>query len=86
MIKFLGEKLAQKIDKKVMPSTGFIRLAIRDDYGTSKDLSIQNIKHSLENGLKERLKKINIQNIDEIISYLVRILLENQALLSMTNF
>ena len=86
MIKFLGEKLAGKIDKPVMPSTGFIRLAIKDDHGTAQDLSIQQLKHTLDNGLKKRLTTIKIQNLDEIISYLTKELLENQALLTMTKF
>ncbi|MFX1277675.1 MAG: hypothetical protein ACFFAT_21860, partial [Promethearchaeota archaeon] len=60
LIKFLGEKLAKKINKAVMPSTGFIRLALKDDHGTNKDLSIKDIKHTLDNGLRKRLNAINI--------------------------
>lgn len=86
MIKFLGENLAKKINKDVMPSTGFIRLALKDDHGMNKDLSIKDIKHTLESGLRKRLNAINIQEIDEIINFLNKKLLENQALLTMTKF
>jgi len=86
LVKFLGEILANKIDKEVMPSTGFIRLAIKDDYGDVKDLTIQEIKNVLNNGLRKRLSGIKIQNLDEIISFLNKKLLENQALLTMTKF
>jgi len=73
LIKFLGEKLAKKIDSK-------------DDHGTSQDLTIQKIKHTLDNGLRKRLTSIKVQNLDEVIEYLTKKLLENQALLTMTNF
>ena len=69
-----------------MPSTGFIRLAIKDDHGTAQNLSIQQIKHTINNGLRKRLTFIRIQNIDEIVIYLTKELLNNQALLTMTKF
>jgi len=69
-----------------MPSTGFIRLAIKDDYGDVKDLTIQQIKNVLNNGLKKRLIGIKIQNLDEVIGFMNKKLLENQALLTMTSF
>ena len=52
-----------------MPSTGFIRLAIKDDHGNVKDLSIEQIKHTLNHGLKNRLIGIKIQNATNIKIY-----------------
>lgn len=86
MIKVLGKELASKIDKEIMPSTGFIRLAIKDDHGDAKDLSIKQIQYTMNNGLKKRLIGIKIQNLDEVISFMNKKLLENQALLTLTNF
>jgi len=86
LIKILGKELASKINKEVMPSTGFIRLAIKDDHGDAKDLSIKQIQYTMNNGLRKRLIGIKIQNLDEVISFMNKKLLENQALVSMTIF
>ncbi|MFX1274237.1 MAG: hypothetical protein ACFFBP_21730 [Promethearchaeota archaeon] len=86
IIQFLGQKLAAKIDKPLMPSKGIIRLAIKDDHGEFKNMTFDKLKYSLKNGLKKRLESINISNSDEVCNYLLKELISNQSLLTMAKF
>ena len=86
IITFLGEKLSKKINKELMPTKGFLRLAIKDQFGMDvkiKNLTYQDFKKVFQTTLKKRLKAIEVSNLDEIIEYLTNELKNNQSLLTM---
>jgi hypothetical protein len=83
IIDFLGNKVSIYAEKDLLPSKGLVRLAIRDDYGQKSSLSYSEIKHVINNGLKNRLEKIRVSNIDTIVSNLLGEMTEKQSLLMM---
>ncbi|NHI94126.1 MAG: hypothetical protein EAX96_16670 [Candidatus Lokiarchaeota archaeon] len=86
IISFLGERLAEKINKSVMPTTGFIRLSIKDEFGEDikiKQLTYQQFRKVIENSLRKRLENIHVSNLDKIISDMLIELKNNQSLLTM---
>ncbi|MFX1237034.1 MAG: hypothetical protein ACFFAS_13545 [Promethearchaeota archaeon] len=85
IIKLLGKKLATKINTKVMPSIGFIRLALKDDYGEIETLSVEKLIYTIKNGLRKRLEAIHFENVNEIVGYLLKELIDNQSLITASN-
>ena len=86
IISFLGERLSGKIKKAVMPTTGFIRLSIKDEFGSdvnTKKLTYKDFKQVIQNSLKQRLKNIKVANLDTVIQEMLTDLQDNQSLLTM---
>ncbi|MHA2338343.1 MAG: hypothetical protein ACXACX_13635 [Candidatus Hodarchaeales archaeon] len=86
MIKYLSIILSEEV--KLSPSAcgGLIRLAIKDEIGPFKpirQLDLKDYKTSCANALKERLKKLSVDNIDQIIERLVNELIQNQSIITM---
>lgn len=85
LINILGESLAGQTKLGSMPSKGFIRLAIKDDFG-DKNIDIKDLKYMLKNGLKNRLIKLKVPNYDDVLLHLEHTLMENQSVLTLSNF
>jgi len=86
MINFLGKQLATKLNMKVMPSKGIIRLGIKDDHGTTTEINFEKFKYTLSNGLKKRLQNLKVENVNEICNSLIQQLIDNQSILNLGNF
>jgi len=88
MIKYLSIILSEEVNLTTPASSGLIRLAIKDEIGPFKpikQLNLEEYQKCLENALKERLKNLNVANIDQIIEKLVKELIQIQSLLTMEN-
>ncbi|MHA2182176.1 MAG: hypothetical protein ACXAAH_12220 [Promethearchaeota archaeon] len=86
MIKYLSIILSKEINLTPSASGGLIRLAIKDEIGPFKpiqQLELKDYKASCENALKHRLKKLKVNNIDQIIERIVNDLIQNQSLITM---
>lgn len=86
MIKYLGIILSEKIDLSPSASAGLIRLSIKDTVGPFKPikrLKFKDYQLSCEIHLKNRLQKLNINNIDQIIKRILDELVQNQSLITM---
>ncbi len=86
IINFLGELLSKRIGISPPAARGLIKLAIKDQMGPFsplESLSFINLKQVLENSLKDRLIKINVDNIPILIEELVEQLTKNQSLMVM---
>ena len=86
MIKYLSIILSEEVNLSSAASGGLIRLAIKDEIGPFKplkQLDLKDYKTSCENALKERLQKLSVENIDQIIERLVNELIQNQSLITM---
>lgn len=91
IINYLSDILAEKI--KISPSAtrGLIKLSIKDQLDPYFDfdfdqLTYNQLKLSIQNTLKERLLKLQIDNVDELIDLLLIELKENQSLITMNKF
>ena len=83
LITYFGEKLSKKINKSVLASSGVIRLAIRDSQYDSTVLTLNEMREIFKNNLKTYLKKLRIENVDEVSEYMIHELNENQSILTM---
>ena len=86
LISFLGEILSKKINKPVMPSTGLIRLAVKDEFKSNvkvNQLTYEDFQRIFQNSLKKRLEYLGITNLDTIIEELLIELKTNQSLITM---
>ena len=88
MIKYLSLILSEEISLSPSASGGLIRLAIKDEVGPFKpikQLDLKDYRNSCANALKERLQKLSVDNIDQIIERIVNELIQNQSLITMEN-
>ena len=78
----IGEKLAEKTGKDVMPMKGTISLAAKDLFPNKPvySLSFNEFKEVLQNGVIPRLKKILVENAEEIIEEILEELTINKKL------
>jgi len=86
IIKFLGDKLANKINISPPAARGLLKLAIKDELGPFKPISeinFNNFKSVMKNSLRLRLIKLDIPNIDILIEYMLYHLTKNQSLTTM---
>ena len=68
-----------------MPSTGLIRLAIKDEFKSNvkvNQLTYEDFQRIFQNSLKKRLENIGITNLDAIIEEMLFELKNNQSLLT----
>ena len=88
IFKYLGDILADKIDMTPTATRGLIKLAVKDGLDPFKPLnqiSYGNLKMVINKEFKERLIKMNIQNIDSIIEDALNQLIKGQSLITMAN-
>lgn len=86
IIKFLGDKLANKINISPPAARGLLKLAIKDELGPFKPISeinFNDFKSVMKNSLRLRLIKLDIPNIDILIEYMLYNLTKNQSLTTM---
>ncbi|MFW9936737.1 MAG: hypothetical protein ACFFD5_03765 [Candidatus Thorarchaeota archaeon] len=86
IINILGNGLANKISISPPAARGLIKLSIKDEIGPFKPLELINyddLKSTIQNSLKARLKNLQIFNTEMIISDLMDILNKNQSLITM---
>lgn len=85
IIKYLGDRLAERIGISPPAARGLIRLAIADELGPLTPLNqinFNDLKVVIEKSLKLRLKNL-VQNIDLITNYMLNKLIKNQSLITM---
>ena len=86
IIKFLGDKLANKINISPPAARGLLKLAIKDEVGPFKPISeinFNDFKSIMKNSLRLRLIKLDIPNNDILIEYMLYYLTKNQSLITM---
>ena len=84
VITFLGEELAQIIDRKTIAANGIIRLALVDDHGRGFGaLNIAMIKKTFSSGLIQRLEKAGIENPPEVVKKMKAYLIKHQSVIAM---
>jgi len=86
IINILGNGLANKINISPTAARGLIKLSIKDEIGPFKPLELINyddLKSTIQNSLKARLKNLDIFNAEMIISDLMDELNKNQSLITM---
>lgn len=86
IIRLLGEKIAELINISPPAARGLLRLAVIDELGPFKpikQLNFTELKTVIQNSLKKRLIKLEIENYEIITEKLVSILIENQSLITM---
>ena len=71
MTEILGAKLAELTTKSELACKGFIRLAIKDEFSEiNPNLTIELWEKIIRFRLNDRLKRIHISNVDQILSAL----------------
>lgn len=86
IINVLAEKLGKKIGISPAAARGLLKLAIKDELGSFinyKNLKYEQLESIIENSLRKRLEKLNIENIDQIINYLEDKKKKYQSLITM---
>jgi len=64
-----------------------IKLAIKDEIGPFKpiyQINFSELELTLQNSLKNRISKLEITNTNEIIEFILKELVENQSLITMS--
>ena len=85
IIQYLGNILAEEINLSIPASRGMIKLAIQEEFNPidfTRPLNYGNLKHIIQNPLRERLIKLNIENIEEVLENLENQLIKGQSLAS----
>jgi len=85
VINILAEKLSQKINISSPAARGLLKLSIKDEVGPFKPLNqldYDDFKNSIEKALRIRLDKLNIENPQEMIVYLITELRSIQSLIT----
>ena len=88
IINILGLKIAEKIKISPPAARGLIKLAIKDTIGPFIPLiqiSLSNFEAVIKDSLKNRLIKLEVQNVEVLIEELLNVLAENQSLITMAN-
>lgn len=83
IISFFGEKLAKKINKAVLPSSGIIRMAIKDSQKEPSLITVEELRAVFSSSLKDYLHKLRIADVDEVSVHMISELDKNQSLLTM---
>jgi hypothetical protein len=86
IITLLAEKLASKIGMTPTATRGLLKLSIKDEVGPFKpieQLDYDDLMEMINHSLKKRLDAIKADNINLIIEYLAKTLIENQSLITM---
>ena len=77
--------MAQKINISPPAARGLIKLSIKDELGPFKpynQIDFEDLKKTFENSLKKRLLKLDIQECESILDYLLDELTLNQSLIT----
>jgi len=88
IINYLGEYLSKIINISPPAARGLIKLAIKEELGSFKPLdhvNYKDLKLVIENSLKQRLLKLEINEEEVIIEILLDKLSKFQSLISMSN-
>ncbi|MFX0060395.1 MAG: hypothetical protein ACFE85_18900 [Candidatus Hodarchaeota archaeon] len=86
IINYLGDILAENINVSQPIARGLVKLAIKDELGpftSFAHLNYKNLNIIIKNSLKERLIKLEIASIDNLINLLLSELNKNQSLITM---
>ena len=83
VVNFFGEKLARKINKSVLASSGIIRLAIKDSQKEPSLITVDELREVFTGSMKNYLHKLRIEKVDEVTKYMTAELDNNQSLLTM---
>ena len=72
IIEHFGEFLHKEINKPVIACKGIFRLAIKDVFGDNslKSITYEQMRDIIEKGIRTRLEKLNIDDIDNIVKKL----------------
>jgi hypothetical protein len=87
-IKYLGEKLSEKVKISPPAARGLLKLAIKDEMGPFKPyfkLKLEDFELVIQNSLKIRLVNLNVQESENVIQYLITELKKVQSLISLGN-
>ncbi|MFX1385085.1 MAG: hypothetical protein ACFFBP_21895, partial [Promethearchaeota archaeon] len=86
IIKYLGEKLAEKIKLSPTAARGLIKLAIQEQIGVFKQfsrISFKSFKEIIYGTLKDRLIKLEIDNVNDVTDDMFNYLIKIQSLITM---
>lgn len=81
-----SEILSGKINKSLIPTAGLMRLAVKDTFPKKddySDLNFNEVKEVFSKGLKERLRKLSVQDVEKIIDEMILELKKHQSLFTM---
>jgi hypothetical protein len=85
IIRYLGDKLAEKMNISPPAARGLIKLSIKDELGPFKELYKINYNEYLtvlKNSFRERLMKLEIPNFEGIVNNMLKELELNQSLIT----
>jgi len=88
IIYYLGNILANRINISPTASRGLIKLSIKDELGPFIKFELvkfEDLKNAINNSLRIRLTRLNVQDFGEIIGILLKELTDNQSLITMAN-
>ena len=83
IIQYLGNILAEEINLSIPAARGMIKLAIQEEFNPiiiPRPLNYGNLKYIIQKSLKERLIKLNIENIEGVLENLENHLIKGQSL------
>ncbi|TFG30286.1 MAG: hypothetical protein EU532_01485 [Promethearchaeota archaeon] len=86
IIKYLGEKLSEKVNISPPAARGLLKLAIKDEIGPFKpyfNLKLEDFELVITNSLKIRLINLNFQESENIVQYLIDELNKAQSLITL---
>ena len=86
IIKYLGDKLAQKIGISPPAARGLLKLSIKDELGPFNPLDKLNfidLKKVIQKSLNQRLIRLGVSDNQKIVEFMLSELTNNQSLITM---
>lgn len=87
IIKYLGDKLSEKINISPPAARGLLKLSIKDELGPFIEfnkINYTDLYKVLNFSLKNRLIRLEISNYETIIKFILNELTLNQSLITMS--
>ncbi|MBD3255218.1 MAG: hypothetical protein GF383_09005 [Candidatus Lokiarchaeota archaeon] len=86
IIKYLGDKLANRIHISPPAARGLLKLAIKDELGPFikfEHINYKDLSESIKNSFKKRLTNLKVADYEAITEYMLNELTLNQSLIVM---
>ena len=87
IINFLAEKLSKEIGITIFATRGLIKLSISDELGPYflfKQITFEQLSKVIQNSLKRRMMKLQVNDVEFLVDFLNNELIQNQSLILMS--
>ncbi|MBN1801944.1 MAG: hypothetical protein JW891_10585 [Candidatus Lokiarchaeota archaeon] len=81
---YFGSILSEKTGLSAVPCAGLIRLSIKQAGKNPDNISVRDLKNVFQDQLRERLERLNMKDINNLVRTLVMELIKTQSIIAMS--